>query len=129
MAAGAVGGAAATMSEAAPRRKRTESWPVTWAALALFLVVFMGLAIQLRAGRDPAVGVGPKAAVEPRRVLVKRIVKRRVIVRVIPSDGGTAAAPRGAGTSVGPSQPAEPAPAAAAAPAPAPAPAPTTRSS
>ena len=88
------------------------------ASLAAFLVVLALLAIQLRAGRDPALGEkGAKPA--PRRVLVRRIVRRVVVIHVI--------APAGAQS--GPSTaPAISAPAPAPVPVPV-APAPVTRSS
>ncbi|MEA2426397.1 MAG: hypothetical protein QOF37_25, partial [Thermoleophilaceae bacterium] len=75
------------MSE--PRRRKPGALPVVWASGAAFLVVFGGLAAQLRDGGDPALGNGPakKAAAQPapRRVLVRRIIEKRVVVRVIPA--------------------------------------------
>jgi hypothetical protein len=132
---------------AAKRGKRPGAWPVAVGTLAVFLAALAVLSLQLRAGRDPALGPGATAAQpEPKRVLVRRIIKRRVVVRVIPSEsgatgtgGGPAAAATGGGSEPAPSgstapasAPAQPAAPAAAAPAPAPAPAPAapvTRSS
>lgn len=97
---------------------------VGFASLAAFLVVLALLAIQLRAGRDPALGdKGAKPAA--RRVLVRRIVRRVVVIHVIPpSSQAAAATPSGSGPAVPSSAPVVSAPA----PAPLP-PAPVTRSS
>jgi hypothetical protein len=100
--------------------RRPGALPVVWAAVALFLLVFAGLAFQLRSGNDPAIGA-PEAAPEPRQVLVRRIIQRRVIVRRRPT---SIAAPAAA-----PPSSSGPAPAAAPAAPAAPAPAPVTRSS
>jgi hypothetical protein len=81
---------------------------VATAAAALFCAVLIFLALQVRAGRDPAIGA---AQAEPRPVIVRRIIVRRVV-----EDDAPAAA-----TSA-PAAPATAAPAAPAAPAPAPAP-------
>jgi len=94
-------------------------------AIALFLVVFTLLVVQMRLGGDPALGAGTAAKpARPRHVLVHRVVRRVVIVRV-PAAG--APAPAAPATSA----PAAPPPVAATpAPAPAPAPAPVvTRAS
>jgi hypothetical protein len=91
---------------------------LTAGSLALFAVVLSFLALQLRAGRDPALGAGPPPA--PKRVLVKRVENRVVVERVVgeEADEGDDSGGSSAVTSV------------AAAPTPAPAPAPvTTRSS
>jgi hypothetical protein len=109
--------------------RRSGGVPVAWASGAAFLAVFGGLALQLRHGRDPAIGRGDRsaAAVAPRRVLIRRVIERRVIVRVIPASRGPAAptsTPASAPV-VTTTAPAAPAPAQAA---PAPAPAPTSRS-
>lgn len=119
-------------------RRRPGPLPVAAATLATFLVIVTLLAMQLRNGRDPALGAGPGGSnasqAAPKRVLVKRIVKRKVIVRLIPGEtsggaqlaaGGAAApAPAGAGAAPVTSAPAPaaaaPAPAAAAPSAPAP---------
>jgi hypothetical protein len=73
---------------------------VVIASLATFLVVLAFLADQMASGHDPALGGrrADTAQVAPRRVVVRRIVKQRVIVtKVEPgddegevSDGGTA---------------------------------------
>jgi hypothetical protein len=121
------------------KRKRLGPGPVAFGSGAVFLGVFAGLALQLGAGEDPALGSGSEAAApEPKQVLVRRVIKRRVVVRVLPPKGQPAGggsqpaggAPAGGGGSVPAegSAPSAPAPAPAA-PAPAPAPAPVTRSS
>jgi hypothetical protein len=82
------------------------------AAAALFCVVFIFLAQQLRAGRDPAIGAGkPAAAVAPRKVIVRRVIVTRVV------EDGAAARSQPTVTQSAP-----------AAPAPAPAPAPVVSS-
>ena len=121
---------AAAMTErrraARGRRARARSPP---AALALFLSVLVLLAWQVRSGRDPALGAGRQrpcavAQAPPRRVLVRKIVRRVIDEKVVERDD----APR-------PSSPAVPAaaarrraarrpPSCTRAPAPAPAPAP-----
>jgi hypothetical protein len=94
---------------------RSRGLPVATIAAALFLVVLIYLALQLRAGRDPAIGTSKSAANAPRQVIVRRIIVRRVIEYDAPR------APRAAA----PAQPAAtPSPAAAPAPVPAKAPPP-----
>ena len=104
---------------------RSRSLPVAAVAAAVFLVVLVYLALQVRAGRDPALGAMKPAATAPRQVIVRRIIVRRVVVDDAPlargSDGGAA--------STSAPVPAQSAPTPAAAPAqtpaaPAPAPAP-----
>jgi len=94
-------------------------------SLAGFFALLAVLAVQVRAGEDPALGAAetPAAAAPARRVVVHRVVLRRVVVtdpapRRSVASGGPA--PRG-GTA-----PAAPAPVAAA---PAPPPAPVTTGS
>jgi hypothetical protein len=99
-------------------------------SLGAFFAVLAVLAVQVRAGEDPALGPAkPAADVAQRRVIVHRVVLRRVVVTEpaprasVPASGGGSA----------PATPAPPVPAAPvasapapAAPAPAPAPAPVT---
>ena len=97
------------------------------AAVAVFVAVLVLLAWQVRAGRDPALGTvkqTARLAPAPRRVLVKKIVRRVIVTKVVQTDDGpvlvasTAPAPASSGTSV------QSAPAVVySAPAPAPAPA------
>jgi hypothetical protein len=115
--------------------------PVAAIAGGLFCVVLIALALQMRAGGDPAIGAGPQsAAAQPARTM---IVRRRVIVRRIveviparparrpsaaaPVAGSAVSAPGPApmrATAPAPARVAPPAPVRVAAPAPAPAPAP-----
>lgn len=88
--------------------------PVLGVAGALFCVVLIYLALQVRAGEDPAIGAGHAAAVAP---APRQVVVRRVIVTHVIEGGGTSG---GVAPAAAPS--AAPAPAPAAAPAPAPAP-------
>jgi hypothetical protein len=99
-------------------------------SLALFLVLVLLLGVQMRAGRDPALGAGKPAAqtaAGPARpmTVVHRIVTRRV-VRTVHDDDAPAAPPPAPGPPVTTS--AAPAPAPAPAPPPPPAPV-VTRSS
>lgn len=111
------------------RAPRARHRAVAWLSLCAFLAVLATLALEMRLGRDPAVHAGAALAA-PKRVLVRRIVKRTVVVDVVPpasqgAQSGGAALAAGAPSAPASSAPA-PAPAAAA---PAPAPAPVTRSS
>jgi hypothetical protein len=89
--------------------------PVATVAAALFCVVLIYLALQIRAGEDPAIGAGKPAGGAPAQVVVRRIVVRRIVEQpaVAASTGGFAPAASSA-----------PAAPVAVAPAPAPAPAP-----
>ena len=109
MAAG--GAVAATTTE--PRRKPS-SFGVFAGSLAAFFALLAFLAVQVRAGGDPALGPAkPAATAEPRRVIVHRVIVRRVIVT---ERGCRAARPRGRR----PRRPSAPAPRRARASAPAP---------
>jgi hypothetical protein len=97
------------------------------ASIAVFVAVLVLLAWQVRAGRDPALGTvrqTARVAPAPRRVLVKKVVRRVIVTKVIHTDDGpvlvasTAPAPTSSG-SVSYSAPAV----SYSAPAPAPAPA------
>jgi hypothetical protein len=92
------------------------SLPVVGAAGGVFCLALIFLALQMRAGDDPALGEGAEPAVA-RPVIVRRVVVRRIVTEA-PEASGNAAEPA-------PSAGAAPAPAAAAPPA-APAPAPVT---
>ena len=69
--------------------RRVAALPVAWVAGIAFLALFAALALQLRHGRDPALGAGPRrrGARRGRSApgALRRIVVRRVIVRVIPA--------------------------------------------
>jgi hypothetical protein len=110
----------------APRRPRRPGLLAVggW-SLAAFVVVLALLVVQMRVGRDPALGARPAAAVAPapRRVLVRRVIVKRVVIDEIrdAKDGGARAArrtvvvvPQGSAPAAAPA----PAPAPAAAPAP-----------
>ena len=103
------------------RRRRLGPAPVLLASLACFLVLFAALAIQLRNGRDPALGAAEGGSQKPKQVLVRRVVLRRVVVD---EPRRTTAPVAGSGSAPGAT-----APAPVSTPAPAPAPAPVTRSS
>jgi hypothetical protein len=92
-------------------------------SLAAFFALLAFLAVQVRAGGDPALGPPkPAATAEPRRVIVHRVIVRRIVVTDrAPAqrasgggNGGTAAA--GGATSAQVQAPSAPAPAAPAAP-------------
>ena len=105
------------------RRRRTV--PVGWYALAAFLTVLAALAIQLREGRDPSLGAaaGSSAPVAPRRVLIRRVIRRTIVVHVIPAPSSAPAPAAGSPTiTSSPVVTAGPPP-------PAPVPAPVTRTS
>jgi len=127
-AGGAAAEAATTMTDPGasdPRGRRSGPAGVMLASLGAFFALLAILAVQVRAGGDPALGPAkPAAEVAQRRVIVHRVVLRRVVV--------TQTAPRSrAPAGAAPSTPAPSAPAPSApAPAPAaPAPAPVTTGS
>jgi hypothetical protein len=98
------------------------SAPVITAACAVFCLVLVYLALQVRAGTDPAIGAGHQAQAQaPRQIVVRRVIIRRVLKGSDPSTS----AQQSPGASASPS-----AAPVAAAPAPAPAPTPmVTRAS
>lgn len=123
-------------------RSQLSGLTVVTAAGALFCVLLIWLALQVRAGADPAIGAGTQAPVQqPRQIVVRRIVERRIVEEPAPAAGGAggpaiAAGAGGPAPAAGPTPAAaapaatDPAPAASAPPAPAPAPAPmVTRAS
>jgi pyruvate dehydrogenase E2 component (dihydrolipoyllysine-residue acetyltransferase) len=106
-------------------------------ALAAFAVALALLAGQVSAGKDPALGAGPKVVIaeapKPRRIIVRKIIERVVVTHVIPAPTAAAAPPAPPAAAATPPAAAPvrsalaPAPVAAApAPPPAPAPAPVT---
>ena len=68
----------------APAAARGRTVPVAiWAAAATFLLVLTLLALQVAAGRDPALRARAAAVPLPaRRVLLRKIYERRVIVHL-----------------------------------------------
>lgn len=111
------------------RRRRPGPGAVVAGSVALFVAVLTLMAVQLRAGRDPALGAAAVSARPVRHIVVHRVVIRRVIT-VIPSPEGddTSGGGYGGGYSGGSSGSAASS-APSSAPAPAPAPAPVSRSS
>jgi hypothetical protein len=108
----AVAAAVTTMTD------RSGGLPVATIAAALFCVVLIYLALQVRAGQDPAIGAGKPAGSPPGQVVVRRIVVRRIVEQptAATSAGGVApaaSAPTASSTVAAP---------VAVAPAPAPAP-------
>jgi hypothetical protein len=66
--------------------------PVAAIAGALFCVVLIYLALQVRAGNDPAIGAGKQAPASPARpVVVRRVVVTRLIEEDAPATAGSAA--------------------------------------
>ena len=83
----------------APRRPRRPGLLAVGAwSLAAFVVVLALLVVQMRVGRDPALGARPAAALAPapRRVLVRRVIVKRVVVDEVHDAEERARAPRSA---------------------------------
>jgi hypothetical protein len=81
-----------TRVQAEPRRKERGPLTVLWSAVALFLAVLAVLAVRLRAGEDPALRAARQHASLPaRHVLVRRVLERRVVVHVPPTEPAPAA--------------------------------------
>jgi hypothetical protein len=62
---------------------------VIWGSVALFAVAFGFLTSQLANGNDPTLSKHAAAQASPRRVLVRRVVKRRIVTQVVPAPGPT----------------------------------------
>ena len=80
-----------TTESTPPRRKprrRLSAIPVFAAMAVLFLATFVFLTLELIGGRDPALGAKALDSVKPERpvVVVRKVIKRRVITTVVPSD-------------------------------------------
>ena len=76
------------------RTDRSRALIAVTAAAALFCIVLIFLAQQLRAGRDPAIGAGePSAAAAPRQVIVRRVIVTRVIDDAAPARARAASQP------------------------------------
>jgi len=86
------------------RTDRSRALVAVTAAVALFCVLLIFLAQQLRAGRDPAIGAGRQtAAAAPRQLVVRRVIITRVV-----DDAAPASAPsRPAAAQSAPSAPGE----------------------
>jgi hypothetical protein len=97
--------------------ERTRHAAVPAIAAGLFCLILIYLALQVRAGNDPAIGAGePAVAQGPRQVIVRRVIIRRIVEEEsprAPAHGTPAEA-------AAPTESAAPAPAPAAPPAPAP---------
>jgi hypothetical protein len=112
------------------RTDRSRDVPVAAIAGALFCLVLIYLALQVRAGADPAIGAGHQAAAKPaRQVIVRRVILRRIVELdpALAAGGGAASGAGGPGAAPavgGGSAPTPAAAPAAAAPAPAPSAAP-----
>lgn len=117
----------ATSAGAARRPSKPPAGWVFGGALGAFFVALALLAFQVRAGNDPALGPAQPVAhvqpAKPRRILIRKVIKR-VIIEHPPASSAPSAAPAHVRTSA----PRTTAPAPAA-PAPAPAPAPLTTQS
>jgi hypothetical protein len=90
--------------------------PIPVAAIAggLFCVVLIYLALQMRAGDDPAIGAGQQtaAAPAPREVIVRRVIIRRIVVEDAPRAEGPASSDESAPAAAVPAAAPVPAPAA-----------------
>ena len=69
-------------------RRRLSAIPVFAAMAVLFLATFVFLTLELIGGRDPALGAKALDSVRPERpvVVVRKVIKRKVITTVVPSD-------------------------------------------
>jgi len=97
MTAAAAATTATSTNTAAIMSERLGSFPVVTAAGALFCVALVFLALQMRAGADPAIGAGSKAeAANARPVIVRRVIVRRIVEEAPGGPAPTAPAPRAA---------------------------------
>jgi hypothetical protein len=75
---GPMTGAVMTVTDRRGSDSRNVGFTVAAAACALFCVVLIFLALQMRAGEDPAIGAGPEAeSPQARQVIVRRAVEGR----------------------------------------------------
>ena len=76
------------MTEATPTRsacppRSAAALGAIWVTLAIFMVVLGLLALQVAAGKDPALRArAATTTLPPRRVLVRKVYERRVIVHL-----------------------------------------------
>jgi hypothetical protein len=62
-------------------RRKPSPFGLLAGSLAAFFALLAFLAVQVRAGGDPALGPPkPAATAEPRRVIVHRVIVRRIVV-------------------------------------------------
>ncbi len=79
---------------------RSSGLPVATVAAALFCIVLIYLALQIRAGQDPAIGAMKPPATSARPLVVRRIVIRRIVEQAAPATvGGQAVATAPIGSS------------------------------
>ena len=95
-------------------RRKPSPFGLLAGSLAAFFALLAFLAVQVRAGGDPALGPPkPAATAEPRRVIVHRVIVRRIVVTDrAPARRTVERAAAGAGSSAPAPAPASPAPAA-----------------
>jgi hypothetical protein len=95
-------------------RRKPSPFGLLGGSLAAFFALLAFLAVQVRAGGDPALGPPkPAATAEPRRVIVHRVIVRRIVVTDrAPARRTVERAAAGAGSSAPAPAPASPAPAA-----------------
>jgi len=75
---GPMTGAVMTVTDRRGSDSRNVGFTVAAPACALFCVVLIFLALQMRAGEDPAIGAGPEAeSPQARQVIVRRAVEGR----------------------------------------------------
>ena len=81
-------------------RRKPSPFGLLAGSLAAFFALLAFLAVQVRAGGDPALGPPkPAATAEPRRVIVHRVIMRRIVVTDrAPARRGSAGAASGGGT-------------------------------
>jgi hypothetical protein len=72
-----------TTTRAARRPRSVAALGAIWITLAIFMAVLGLLALQVAAGKDPALRARAAATpLPPRRVLVRKVYERRVIVHL-----------------------------------------------
>jgi hypothetical protein len=108
------------MTERRRPQRPSPGW-VFGGAFGVFALVLALLAVQVRAGRDSALGAGTPVvaaapAEPPRRIVIRRIVRTTVITHAGAGDRTPSTAAQPAPTSPAPAAPAPVAPAAAPAP-------------
>jgi hypothetical protein len=94
-------------------RRKPSPFGLLAGSLAAFFALLAFLAVQVRAGGDPALGPPkPPATAEPRRVIVHRVIVRRIVVtdRAPARRTGERAAAGAASSAPPPSAPAPAAP-------------------
>jgi hypothetical protein len=67
--------------------------PVAAIAGGLFCLILIYLALQVRAGNDPAIGTGTESATAPgpRQVILRRVIVRRIVEEDAPAPAAAAA--------------------------------------